>query len=160
MSMNELNKHHTLLGFLVASFLGIIFLIYSVFMDGKIFNAPVQFNGDMKTEFAVYHPGEVVRAKVSYCKYRNIPAHLQWNLVDTYIKTYLAKDVSTETGCKDGYFEIEKIPLDQMSGIVHFETLVEYDINKFNTVRVPLRTNAFIVMRQDEPEELNYNDGK
>lgn len=135
-------------GMSVLSLLGIFFLLYSIFIDGHYLNRPVEINNselpaDLEQDW--YAKGEMVRAYYDFCKLRDIPASVQWVLIDTYLRTYPVRDVATIEGCHKSWVDVEHIPPDVLPGLYRFEGLVTYQINAYNEVVIPLKTESFYV---------------
>lgn len=59
-----------MMGLLVMCFL---FFMYLFLVDGNFIGRPVKFLSDYQTTQDEYRVGDVVRARVSFCKYRSIP---------------------------------------------------------------------------------------
>lgn len=142
-------KHYIVITFSVI-FVGLILsLIYFTFIDGVMINKPIEFDTDplaIVTEKPIYKRGEVVRGYLEFCKTRNIPARLQWSLIDHFLTIYPAKDSYTPIGCKQVTFNIEVIPKTVVpEKALHFEGLIQYRVNPFSIISVPLRTNDFEV---------------
>lgn len=130
----------------VVTFLGAVTLFFLVFIDGHYMRPVIEFEGPVTTEKQVYHPGELVKAKMTFCKYRNEESFIQWHLVDTYLKIFPQRTGGVAIGCyRDLVVDIEIVPKDQIPDTVHFEQILQYSLNPWNTVGVPIRTNDFQV---------------
>lgn len=150
--MKDHKPHHII--FSIAGALcvaSILWFAWAAFIDGKLVNRPLTVY-DQKpgiqviTDKLVYEQGEVVKGTIKYCKNRNVTAHHQWTLIDTYLKFFPEKERNAATGCHEVLMEIEQIPNDQYPDTdLYFETVLHYQINPFNTVNVTLRTNTFRV---------------
>lgn len=113
--------------------------IYWLLIDGKIINKPLKFYSDttkLETDKKVYHEGEYVAIKLSFCKYRNVVAIANWSLVDTIVRFYPEVTRSSPIGCygidKPFYVAIEPIPEAVPLGIYHIEGIVRVRINPLN----------------------------
>lgn len=124
----------------------IVFSFLFMELDGVAFRKPLSIpNAVLKTEKSEYKPGDVVRAYADFCKHRAIPAQIQWNLVDTYMKAYPSRELNFPVGCKAGWLEIEKIPKDSFQSHYKFYGTVTYKINFVNDVVIHLETTEFVI---------------
>ena len=113
--------------------------IYWLFIDGELINKPLKFYVDitkLETDKQVYHEGEYVALKLSFCKYRNVSAVAQWSLVDTIVRFYPTVTRSSPVGCygidKPFYAGIEPIPEALPPGTYHLEGIVKVKVNPLN----------------------------
>lgn len=141
--------------FLVSCFLtilvGLVFLTYLRFVDGEIINIPIMFSSNIDqipVEKAIYKPGETVMGKISFCKNRDIIAHIQWQLVNSYLTIFDDRVSSLHNGCHyDLMFAIETIPVNAIDGKYHLEGSVSYRVNALNTITYYLKTQEFQVKK-------------
>lgn len=145
--MKKSFSHIAALLITVSTLVGVAWLVFAVFIDGHLVRIPLTVAGELTTEFETYHPGDIVRAKISYCKNRQLTAVTQWNLVDTYLRIYPEKSSDVGVGCKNVYIDVEPIPMDIYPDLYYFEGEITYEINSLNIIKVPLKTNTFRVVR-------------
>ncbi|HEY8191650.1 MAG TPA: hypothetical protein VIG74_04435, partial [Alphaproteobacteria bacterium] len=128
---------------------GILWLAWATIIDGQLVRPPLTFQTEpIQVEKEVYHPGEIVRGYMTFCKNRNMTGVVQWSLVDTYLKIYPNRDSAIAQGCYEKKLvEIEVIPMDSYPDMYHYEGTVTYRINAVNTSVVKLRTVPFRVVR-------------
>lgn len=140
--------YHVLLFSFTAIFVfSFVYLIY-LSSDGSLYNKPIVFNSEtLQTTRTTYRPGEMVYAIVDFCKYRDIPAAIQWELIDTIIRFYPEETRSSPVGCFKKEMEIAKIPADVSPAPYYFVGLVRYKINRLSEVSYRLKSNTFEVVR-------------
>lgn len=143
-----IRKHAIALILLAVTLAGSFGLIWLVFIDGQLVNPVLTTDGVLQTSQDVYHPGDSVFAYYSYCKRRPLEATIQWNLADTYIKSYLPSQSDFPIGCREKVLvDVQTIPKDTYPGEYYFIGSVSYELNAWNKVIYPLRTNTFQVVR-------------
>lgn len=128
---------------------GSAILFYFAYLDGVSINPVIKFNNTtLITEKNEYKPGEIVKAKIDYCKYRHITPTVQWSLTDTYLKYFPErKGGIIELGCKSMIIEVEKIPMDTYPGQYYFSGLVKYRVNGMRELSYELTTNKFMIVK-------------
>lgn len=121
---------------------------YFYFLDGSLVNKILVLRTDPVTEREAYHPGEDVAMHLSYCKYRNLPALVEWTLIDDTITFYSPAIRSTsQVGCFDKLVPIETLPKTLAPGTYHFAGTLTYRANGIKTVVFQLKTNEFKIER-------------
>lgn len=121
---------------------------YFYFLDGSVINKVLVLNSDPVTEKMIYHSGEDVSMHLSYCKYRNIPALVEWTLIDDTITFYSPAIRSTsQIGCFDKLVPIEGLPKTLAPGKYHFAGTLTYRPNGIKTLVFQLKTNDFTIVR-------------
>lgn len=141
------NPLFIIVGLFVVIIFGSLFIVWSVFIDGKMVRKPfVIENSMLQTDKETYRPGDMVYARMVFCKHRDIQGTVQWSLVDTYLKLFPPKSGVVAAGCHDLVVEVAKIPLDTYPQPYHFEGQLRYVINPFNDIIIPLQTNEFRVI--------------
>lgn len=104
---------------------------------------------DMQTEKEVYHPGEMVRARMIFQKERPVTGTIKWYLKDhVYSKSYRERMAAAPVGIYDIMTEIERIPDDCPPGIFHFQGTINYPLNFLYSISYGLRTICFKVERR------------
>lgn len=130
-------------------FFGIGYQFYLTHLDGTTFGKVIEFkNLTLETEKQIYHPGDTVRAYVSFCKYRDVVPKINDALVDDYLTLYDERYASSGViGCKDNLLiDLEKIPMNEFPGTYHFNRTLTYPLLKRNLV-FQLQTNDFKVIK-------------
>lgn len=122
-----------------------LLMTWFVFVDGRLVRKPIEFFGVIQTEKSIYHVGELVQGRARFCKNRNVPAEFQWIVIGGKLDWYPDRTSNLPVGCHDLLIPIEVILPNQPKGATHFETLLSYKVNFFNTVHVPIETNIFQV---------------
>lgn len=132
----------TMLGIIVC---GALLLGYFL-IDGTVVRPIIHFDGELVTTRAIYHPGDLVQAKVRFCKYRNIPATVQWTLSNDRLTFYTPQVQSIgTTGCFDRITDIEELSPRALPGAYHFNGTLIYQVNPLKKVIVNIRTTPFTV---------------
>ncbi|MFA5025666.1 MAG: hypothetical protein WC503_04125 [Candidatus Shapirobacteria bacterium] len=121
-------------------------------IDGVYVNKPIVFtywDGNIithQTTKLVYHPGEIVYAKIIAHKDKLWPAIIQWNLVNGCFHSYQSKDETLEAGRTERITKIEQIPIDIKPGEDYFYGSVTFDLNFVKRkIHIPIRTNTFLI---------------
>jgi hypothetical protein len=142
-------KHHHIAGILIVTTIFFALVVgYFYFFDGDLINKIIEIKSAPITEFSVYQQGATVNMKLSYCKYRNLPALTEWTLIDDTITFYSPQVRSTnELGCFDKLVPIEQLPQSILPGRYHFAGTLTYRPNGLRTIMVELKTNDFTVIR-------------
>lgn len=149
MTLKDLNYHamSVMTSVIVVLVLGIIYL---KFIDGQYVRKPVTFISDpmkIETDKLVYKRGETVHGTIEFCKHWNIKSKIQWSLIDHFLTIYPQKENSISKGCKELDFVIETIPKTTMpEDSLHFEGLLQYQVNPFSVVSIPLKTQSFTIL--------------
>lgn len=140
---------YTMLWCFIVSVLGGAGLAYAAFIDGTVFRVPMHFASDItryRLEKTVYHPGDIVRAYVSFCKSYPIQARTTWTLVDGQLITFTPITGDAGKGCRtDALFTIATLPPYLTNEVAHFEGEADYQVNPLHTVRYYLRTEDFTI---------------
>lgn len=143
----------------------IIFLSFSILvamaglgywdlLDGRVFNPVLEFgarstNQTHMTEKLVYHPGEMVYARVLMQKNRSIEGVIQWHLIDDEVKTFPPRTGNLPIGVWDAKVRIETIPLESKPAAHYwFCGTVRYKINWLAYLTYNLWTNKFNVVKK------------
>jgi hypothetical protein len=145
--------------------------IWFSFINGVIFNKPVEFNDPHPFEYPIgghvekpardithltvknfYKPGEMVTAYVDVNKHTNIPGSLQWQLMDRRFYPYVSRKGVLLEGHTHQIVNIERIPLHVPPGQYHFSGSVSYDMPLGPDVHIPLRTNCFQIIDENKPD--------
>lgn len=103
---------------------------------------------NMETDKTVYHCGDVVRARMTFQKQRNVSGVIKWFLIDgpdSHVDLYPARVAGFPAGLYDKWVDIERIPPICKPGKYHFEGTVSYQLMLGN-VSYPLRTQCFEVV--------------
>lgn len=140
--------------------LGIALIIYWVVLDGVYMRRVIVFDGPLQTTAKIYQPGDMVRYKISFCKYRSITPQIQWTLINSYMTIFVARDAGIgELGCrKDLIAESEKIPLDAVPGKYHLNLHLKYQVNPARIVEYDLHTNDFEIVNEPLERVLGAED--
>lgn len=144
----ERHKHILLSCLTAFVMIGSVVLLYETFLDGDVFNKPIQFkNTQLQTTETIYHPGDIVKAKISFCKDRIITPTVKWELIDTWIRFYPNKAGGLAMkGCFTNHeISLEPLPRDLLPGTYYFAASVIYQVNPLNSVEYNLTTNKFTV---------------
>lgn len=127
-----------------------LLLTYFITIDGKIVNEPIVFSMDkdnVVTDKEVYTRGETVQGHFIFCKKRNIKTLVQWTLVDHTLTFFPSKNSTIKKGCYDTWVPIAEIPKSVTPySAMYFEGLIQYQVNPFSVVGIPLKTNPFQVL--------------
>lgn len=127
-------------------------------IDGIYVNKPIEFHywdrGNVithQTTKLVYHPGEMVYAKIISYKIRIWPAVLQWNLTSGCLKQYPTRPESLEAGIIERIVAAERVALDAPPGEECFYGSATFDLNFIRQkIHIPLRTNTFMVLMPEK----------
>lgn len=150
------HKLHDVFLFLNLCFIvvGVVIAIYWKFIDGRLINPVIRMDVDtqnFETNTAVYKVGDEVSIKMAYCKFRDIPAHTQWKIVDTIELSFPAETRNRPTGCvgQDGnyFITIAKIPSTISAGTWHLEGDIYWEVNPLFTMRDHFKTRPFYVIK-------------
>lgn len=136
----------SILSFIV---LGGMMLVYFRFLDGTVVHPVVSFSSmTIQTEKNTYKAGEIIRAKISFCKYRKITPTVTDTLVGTFPTFYLPKFITIgEIGCKDEFIELEQISPNKTLGIYHLNRELIYKPTYLRSIKYYLTTNDFEVIK-------------
>lgn len=131
---------------------GSAIVLYSLFLDGVWFNRPIDIQNieSLETDKKFYHLGDQVKVHVKFCKYRNLPVHLQWNLIDSYMIPFPPKVVSgggLPIGCHDIWTDVEKIPDIADDEQARFEAILYYKVNSLREVALSMKTQTFTIIK-------------
>lgn len=144
-------KHHALVFFAIVFILALGLLAYFNFLDGKVFRVPITYGTDqlsIVTDKTEYRRGEMVRGHIQFCKMRDVKTTVQWSMVDGVLTIYPTKESYVGKGCKEVDFDIEKIPKNAViEDGVHFEGLIQYQVNPFSVISIPLKTVTFDIQQ-------------
>lgn len=122
-------------------------LIYSILLDGHVFNAPLSVKDDkVYTEKRVYYPGETVYAYFNVEKKRAISATVQWFLIDTYMMPYLERKSNIPRGVMHKAIPLEKLSEHLPDGKYFFKGIVTYTLNDFNRITYTFLSDTFEVV--------------
>ena len=126
-------------------------VFYWTFIDGELIRKVIIIENpsELKTEKDVYIPGEMVRAYISYCKYRNIPAVYQSALVNHTLTLYSSQERNSGImGCKkDVLIDLEVIPPNSYADTFHINRTLKYRVNPLREVIIQLKTVDFKVVK-------------
>jgi hypothetical protein len=115
--------------------------------DGVDFNVPMKIqDSELITTQGVYHPGDNVEATFEYCKGRDIPGFVDWQLVDTYIRFYPAQRIDLPLGCHSYNILLGSVPSDVASESYHFTGTLTYKINSLTSVSYSVYSDTFTVV--------------
>lgn len=130
----------------IITFFALVFS-YFAFIDGS-FIRPVIKISELQTTKDTYEPGDYVYVRTSYCKYRNIPALVEWILINSQLHFYTPEVRNiVEIGCKEKILlPVEKLPNMIEPGKYHFAGNLTYPVNPIRKIVIPLRTNDFEVL--------------
>lgn len=128
--------------------LGLLYLSFAVFIDGKLVRKPLIITSAPRTEKVIYHPGDSLNVAISFEKTRDNPCVYQYTLVNNFVTYYAPVTSLIKSGVyKDKIFKIGEIPLGLEKGKYHLEATVTYTINALNKVTINLASNEFVVKR-------------
>lgn len=123
-------------------------------IDGRVFNPVLEFGARSTlqthmTEKLVYHPGEMVYARVLFQKNRPLRGILQWHLVNDEMRAFPPREGTLPVGIWDARVRVEVIPQDVTLNKDHwFCGTVTYRINWLATLPYSIWTNKFKVVRK------------
>ena len=132
--------------------IGLLIFGYWCFLDGNI-NPVIVYKSDsfaLQTDKTVYHRGEVVYIQFSFCKYRRIPATVNWRLVDGQVILFSPIQKDIPIGCygddKPYLTSTIRIPMNAPLGVWHLEGTVFYVINPIKTQEQESKTMNFTII--------------
>lgn len=101
-----------------------------------------------ETTKTVYHPGEMVWARVLFHKNRSIDGVIHWNLIDGREVSFPCRSGTLPEGVWDKKVRVEQIPEDVVPGEHWFAGTVTYYPNWLSSgVTYQVWTNRFQVVR-------------
>lgn len=100
---------------------------------------------NMLTDKKVYHSGEVVRARMTFQKLRNVTGTVKWMLINNHIDAFPPRPAMTPPGIYDKEFDIERLPINVSKGRHYFVGYLTYKINPLKEVSYTIRTSCFDV---------------
>lgn len=137
--------------------LGVLTLLVGLYaywsFEGTLFHRVLNVDAiEFQTTKTEYTNEETVEGKFSLCKYRDIPPIVQWSLIDTYLRTYPARIASSNrVQCFDNTItDIEMISPTLPAGDYYFSGTLVYQINPIKKIVVPMKTNKFQVVSDNE----------
>ena len=98
-----------------------------------------------QTTKSSYNRGDVVEVYVNLTKHRNLPAIVQWNLMDARFYPYVARRGVLPVGDQELVVPVEKIPMHIPSGEYYFTGTVTYQVNFLRQLVFTIKTNKFMV---------------
>lgn len=129
----------------------VCFYTYETQIDGIYINKPITFYSDplnLETDKPIYHRGEDVYIRVSYCRNRIYSANTQWKLINETVVLYPTMTNLLPVQCvKNKLYKTGIIPTTAFLGVHHIEGISEVQINPFNTIFVQLRSVDFNVIK-------------
>ena len=138
----------------IISYLSLILIVfvaavigYAVFMSVYPFktidymNVPFPILNDNQTVKA----GDFVRFTVNYCRYTDLPSHVERSLENNIIYTLLSSDVKNAQGCKTSISQV-MIPLGVAPQKYKLVLTVSWNINIFRTITKTIETQEFNVV--------------
>lgn len=146
----ERMKIHFSVWSMVIVIIGLGYLGYLRFLDGVVFGKVLEIKDPLtlQTTKDEYRIGEIVEAKISFCKYRDIKLVYQWQIVDGILITFPEKTTSLIPGCRDFVVPLEIIPhLILQKDVAHFEGTISYEVNPLRMVIVRMKTNNFSIIQ-------------
>lgn len=123
-------------------------------IDGKLVNPVLEFGTRSTgvthmTEKSIYHPGEMVYARVLVQKNRSVQGVIQWHLVNGEMRTFPSRPGSLPVGIYDALVKVEIIPDDMhLNKEYWFCGSIVYKINWLANLTYNLWTNKFKVVKK------------
>lgn len=135
-----------------------VMAFFSVIVLAYWFYKPVTVIEYLNTPFPTtkqeYSRGEMVEYEIAWCKYKEIPAEVQFRLLELnedlkvrtgyLLETYVSGNVFK--GCGKVFSKLPPIPEYVQNGEYTFEILVQYDVNPVRKVTASGRTQNFSVI--------------
>lgn len=136
--------------FMTKALLGVIagglLLLGYFLLDGTVIRPIISFDGDLVTTQESYSPGDTVQARVKFCKYRNVPATVQWTLSNGRLTFYSAHERNLgTTGCFDRVTDIEELSPRALPGTYRFNGTLIYRVNPLRNIVVNIQTTPFTI---------------
>jgi hypothetical protein len=129
--------------------LGGLYLIYLDQIDGVYFNKVLTIVPEnVKTDKAVYHPGDYIQVTWSICKNRQLSAFVNFSFINEIIIVVPEIKRNLPVGCyfDKPIFQI-KIPDCIHTGDFYLKGTVSYVVNPLNTVIFPVESNHFQIVK-------------
>lgn len=139
-------------------FLGGVFLYYYYYLDGNLINQIITYRPHidqmaLDVEHEQYCPGDIPRAKTSFCKNRQAVGLTSYTLINGSLTIYPQKPArELPIGCypedpeEDLLFAIQMIPLDADPGMYHFKGVSTQTISGNRTRQLVFSTEEFKVV--------------
>lgn len=142
----------TLIGLASVILLAICYGAWCDLIDGRLYNPVLEWGARSQgpthnTTQQVYHPGEMVYARVLFNKQRNVSGDLQWQLINHIVRQFPVRPGSLPIGVWDHIVPVEIIPNDIEPGDYYFAGTVKYKVNWLSTVAYSIWTNKITVVR-------------
>lgn len=138
-----------LVAMLSLSVIGSGILFFKVFIDGQFVGQPISITvpkAGIEVDKAVYNVGDPIKAHLTFCKNRDIASTWKWSMVDGILINFPPVTGGAERGCHNVWIEIGRIPPSiAKDEDIHLEGLGIYEINRFNTVLVHIKSESFKV---------------
>lgn len=133
--------------FLAVIAAGILFFGYLIFLDGTVFNRPINIQS-LYTVEPTYKVGTIVYAYLNYCKKGYESSDAKWTMIDGYIRYFPSQPFDPlDSGCHSTMIPLEQIPDDTFPDTYHFSGEISFQVNPLRTITLTVTSNSFKVTK-------------
>ena len=127
-----------------------IFYFYETQIDGIFINKPITFYTNMQhipTDKSVYHVGDDIYLKISFCRNRDFTVSAQWSIVNETVVFFPEFTAILKPECVNKLFHVGIVPFSSFLGKHHLEGRTDVLLNPFHTIHFTYRSEDFDVIK-------------